>query len=403
VKAAGLGLALSAIVIAGAAVASEDYAADFDFLWGTLDREYAYFDNRQVDWRAVREAHRARASAAANRRELVAALEPMLETLTDFHLHLRASSPASTRLVPSGTDVWAEWRGSRAIVTQVRAGHAAQAAGIRAGDELVALGGEPIALRVARRVPCCRTDLEQVRGWALLAELAGTHDTDRSVQVRGPDGSLRELRLSRSFRAAPEPSVSWRRLDGDVGYVRVTALGDTATVAKFDAALEALKDTRALVLDLSETAAGGNTDVAEPILGRFYAKPANYQVGKPRHGPEWRRQVAPRGPWTYERPVAVVVGRWTASMGEGIAIGFDGTGRGIVVGTPMARLEGAVFDAKLPVSGIGFNYPAERLFHVDGTPRERFVPPHRVDFESLAPDRQAGALVEAALAALRAP
>lgn len=61
-------------------------------------------------------------------------------------------------------------------------------------------------------------------------------------------------------------------------------------------------------------------------------------------------------------------------MGEGLAIGFDATGAGMVIGTEMAGLQGAIYDFDLP-GGITVKLPAERLFHVDGTPREDFTPP----------------------------
>ncbi len=367
---------LLALAACGVAFAQQsDYAADFDHLWETLDREYAYFGNRTVDWPAVRDTHRPRVAAAADGRAFVTALEAMLETLTDSHLHLRTNTPSSPLLVPSGLDLWAEWRGARAIVTHVRKGHAAQATGLRAGDEIIELNGIAIGERVRKRLPCCLKKLNhQVRGWALLVEIAGNRDADRVLKVRRSDGRNLEVRLERSFKPAPEEPVSWRMLPGKLGYIRVTSLGDTRTVERFDAALEALKGTQGLLLDLTETAAGGNTDVAEPILGRFFRAGAVYQTGQPRTGAHWRREVAPRGPWTYDGAVVVLVGRWTASMGEGMAIGFDGTGRGVVVGSPMAGLLGAVFTGTLPRSGIAFNYPAERLFHVDGTPRERFRP-----------------------------
>ena len=45
----------------------------------------------------------------------------------------------------------------------------------------------------------------------------------------------------------------------------------------------------------------------------------------------------------------------------------------------MAGLNGAVFDMQLPNTGISLNYAAEKLFHLNGTPREDFVPPVFVD------------------------
>lgn len=89
----------------------------------------------------------------------------------------------------------------------------------------------------------------------------------------------------------------------------------------------------------------------------------------------WVEYVAPRGPFIYTNPIVVLVGRWTGSMGEGLAIGLDGMKRATVVGTPMARLRGAVSERELPNTEIAVRIPTERLMHIDGTPREAFVPP----------------------------
>lgn len=93
----------------------------------------------------------------------------------------------------------------------------------------------------------------------------------------------------------------------------------------------------------------------------------------------WLELVSPRGQFVYQRPVAVLVGHWTGSMGEGLAIGFDATGAGTVVGTAMAGLVGATDHIVLPRTRIGLNLPTERLYHVNGTPREAFQPKVFVD------------------------
>jgi carboxyl-terminal processing protease len=170
-------------------------------------------------------------------------------------------------------------------------------------------------------------------------------------------------------------NVEWKILKPGLGYVKVNDLGSDETVAQFDTALEQLKTTRGLIIDLRATQSGGNTSVAEPIMGRLIERAEKYQKGAPIRGDSWTREVAPRGPWTYKSPIVVLVGRWTASMGEGIAIGLDGMRRATIVGTRMAGLNGAVFDLQLPNSKIALNYAAEKLFHLNGTPREEFVPP----------------------------
>jgi carboxyl-terminal processing protease len=143
------------------------------------------------------------------------------------------------------------------------------------------------------------------------------------------------------------------------------------------------------LLDLTDTASGGNTSVARAIMGWFVDKPTSYQMhtlpgeerqtGIPR---QWLEQVLPRPGKHHDGPVTVRVGRWTGSMGEGLALGFDAIGAR-VEGGPMAGLLGAVYDYKLEQSGLVIKFPVERLFHVDGTPREAFRP----EPSALAPAR----------------
>jgi len=72
-------------------------------------------------------------------------------------------------------------------------------------------------------------------------------------------------------------------------------------------------------------------------------------------------------------------------MGEGLAVGFDATRAGTVVGTPMAGLLGATLQIMLPRTRIGINVPNERLYHVGGAPREDFRPTVLVDVARAEP------------------
>jgi carboxyl-terminal processing protease len=100
----------------------------------------------------------------------------------------------------------------------------------------------------------------------------------------------------------------------------------------------------------------------------------------------WIELVAPRGPFTYTAPVVVLVNHWTGSMGEGMAIGLDAMRRAKVVGTPMAHLAGAVSDLKLPQTGIDLAFATEQLYHVNGTPRQVWLPPVLLKDDSTAVD-----------------
>jgi len=77
---------------------------------------------------------------------------------------------------------------------------------------------------------------------------------------------------------------------------------------------------------------------------------------------------------TYNGKVIIMVGHWTGSMGEGIAIGFVGMNRATIVGTEMAGLIGAINKFTLTETKISFQIPTERLYHINGTAREDYKP-----------------------------
>ena len=364
-------------------VSEASVEADFKALWRDVAENYAYFDSRLTNWAAIPELYRKDLASVRTRSEMIAVFERILDELYDSHAQLTVNTASSPRLVPSGADIWAEWQGGRAIVLEVREGSDAERAGIRAGAEVLALDDLPIEealeARIGRSVP--RVD-EEIRSWALRAALAGHHNRERRIRFRlGGSEFRRTLPAPDQFTAHGDRLTS-RALSGNIGYIRFhDSLGDSRLVAEFDSRLAMFASASGLILDLRETPGGGNTSVARGILGRFVRAERPYQKHLlPSEEREtgirrsWLELVTPRGAPS-SRPVAVLVGHWTGSMGERLAIGFDAAGAATIVGTPMAHLLGATYHFELPQSHIGVNIPAEKLFHVDGTPREAFVPP----------------------------
>lgn len=378
---------------AQAVLTREQYEEDFDYLWRAVSEEYAYFDRKQTDWNRVREIHRPRLASVATRADFVALLESVLEELYDFHTHLNTNTATSPRLVPSGADIWAEWRGGEAVVTEVRPGSAAERAGVRVSMRIISVGGVPVEEAVRGRVGESVPSRDAAaRDWALRALLAGRRNEARVVEVASA-GRTRAISITDPPPGAASPArplLEHRRVGRDIGYIRLNnSLGDTALIKSFDDALAELRDTRGMILDLRDTPSGGNTTVARAVMGRFISRETPYQkhsvpAEERRHGVRrsWVEMVSPRGPFVYTKPLVVLVNHWTGSMGEGTAIGLDGAGRAKVVGTEMARLVGATSQVRLPHTGIGVTFPTEKLFHVRGTPREEFVPPVYVDLLS---------------------
>ena len=362
----------------------EAYRADFDYLWETVRDNYAYFDQKQTDWNQVRATYRPQLDTLGSRRAFVRLLEQVLGELYDHHAGLGTNRPDSRRLVPTSTDLAAEWVRNRAIVQAVRPGYGAERVGMQPGQEIVAVNGQPVALAIAPWLPrCLRQPDPAARDYALAELLAGDHRTPRQLTLATPAGprTVQPDQPVNQLENAHSPGLLTSARYGTTGYIKLcNSLGDNALIAQFDSVLTSLNDTHGLVLDLRETPSGGNTTVARAIMGRFIAREGAYQrhelpaeersTGIRRR---WVELVSPRTP-TYAGPLVVLVGAWTGSMGEGLALGFDGLRRATVAGTPMARLRGAIYSYTLPRSGIGFAFPVERLYHVGGQPREQYVP-----------------------------
>ena len=388
------------------------YLADFDSLWSLLLGEYAYRGEAAGDWAAVRSVYRPRAERAANLDEFVRVLEQTLEALYDPHTRLKVHTLESPRHPPY--DIWAEWREGRAIVTQVRPGSAADRAGAEPGMEVLGFNGTAIEEAVARRAPPGSSLPSAVaRDWALRALLAGAPGSGRTLEVRDPRRKLSTLRLDDSPEEStealpPPPEVVWKTLPEGFGYVAIHDLSSLNAVSQFDRALEVLRSTPGLVVDIRAAPAGGDPAVVRGLLGRLIAGETAYSRRSVPGNQLWpdldRRSielVQPRGEWTYTAPVVVLVGRWTAGAAEDIALALDAMQRATVVGTPMAGLHGAVRKVRLPNTGVPLELAVERVYHLDGTPREEFVPPVLVDLSTEAARRAEDAVLAAGLEVLR--
>jgi C-terminal processing protease CtpA/Prc len=365
--------------------ASQQQSQDYDHFCTAVRENYAYFDVKKTDWQRVCDGYRVDALAATTRGALVTVLERALGELYDAHAHLGSSTRTSPRLTPTNTDLSATWQGERAVIVSVRSDSAAFKAGAREGMTVLEVDGEAVQKAALAREPRCLSQPDPAaREWALQSVLAGRQN-GQSVRLKVQQGERSETLEFVPDRVFKSETLSYLRVgkNNDIGLIRFNnSLGGREAVLAFDEAVKSLADTRALLLDLRDTPSGGNTTVARAIMGRLIDKEALYQrheavsefreTGVRR---AWVEYVFPRTDGElYRRPVIVLVGRWTGSMGEGLAIGLHAARGALVLGEPMAHLLGSVQEYKLPQSGIAVRIPTEKLFSVDGKPREAFVP-----------------------------
>ena len=355
--------------------AQEALIADGTQLCNLVRERYVFLSGKAAAWDTACADLPARAATASTGPERLSVLEDLTDALYDAHVSFGANSGQSPRLVPSGNDYWLE----EGQVTGVHSGSAAAMAGLQVWDRVIAVDGQPLEAAIEERIrPSGVKPASAQRRWAELAAAAGYRNRPHTVTIRR-DGQEMTLSLDDGPQSPLEGPVTARMLPGRIGYVAFNnSLGDNDTVAAFDAAMETLRSARGWILDLRNTPGGGSTDVAEPVMGRFIDAVGAYQLIRPMDAPEWQKTVSPRGDWTAQGPLAVLVGHWTGSMGEGMAIGLDALRRGEVFGSHMAGLAGGVETFTLDRSGVTIRIPTYALAHIDGTPREAWHPPHAV-------------------------
>lgn len=268
-------------------------------VWRLLDREY--YDQ---------------AALADSRRLAYGAIRGMLETLGDSHTLFQdpqqsAHTDEVLRNATEGIGVQLSSRDGRVIITAALPGSPAEQAGLRSGDEVVAVDGQPVAGEDAGAV---------------------------AERIRGPSGTTVALLLRRdgvelqtSVTRAPirVDTVQARMLEGGVLYLKLSLLSDQ-TGAELERALrQHAGEARAYLLDLRGNPGGFVTsavDVASQFLG------AGVVFQQERAGGERETYEAKGGGLALALPLAVLIDRGTASAAEIVAAALHDNRRAVLVG-----------------------------------------------------------------------
>jgi hypothetical protein len=352
---------------------------DLDLILNTISNNYVYLEDKSVDFDCLEEYYGKLVSDIKTEEETVLFFEYLLDEFYDNHLTLRTNTNASYRLF---APVYSTIKDGKSIITNV---WQTQIEGLNEniiGAEILRFNGVDFQTMIAD-FPCHCNDkgLLETREWIANKVLCGRYDQPRNLTIKLLDGSVVDLDLDRLIIKSDKGLLSTSRLD-NIGLIRINnSLGNDDLVTAFDKALDELRDSRGLIIDLRNTVFGGDSYEARGIMSRFIREPKPYQrhafTARSEHNPDvernWVEYVSPRLE-AYDKPVLVLVGRWTGSMGEGLAIGFEGMGRGIVVGTEMRRLAGEVYDFGFKHQWYGYKLSTTRLFHMNGISREDYSP-----------------------------
>lgn len=356
------------------------YREDFLELWNDYNNYFAYFDTQKADWQKVKEIYLPATDTIKDKAQFISLLEEVVNELHNGHVLLNVGLHTSNHIIPSGSDIFAEIKKGKYYIVDVRKNSNAEASGIKPGMEVLRFNDKDIESQLDKFLPKSVAEYNAaMKEYALNMLLAGTHDSQRVITININEKAKEFFPDSTVIAKHEENLLDYKILPGNIGYIKLNnSLGNYDLITAFDETLNLLKDTKSLILDLTETPSGGNTTIARAIMGRFIEKEMPYQkhvLNESEYGTvrSWIEYVVPRGK-TYSKKLVIMAGHWTGSMGEGMVIGFDAMKRAKITGTKMAGLIGAIYGFSTTNTEISYQIPIERMYHVNGTPRENYLP-----------------------------
>lgn len=356
-----------------------------------IKNSYAYLDDKAIDMNCIEERYLAKIDTLKNQSDVILFFEFLLNEFYDSHISLSTNIRESYRL---SAPIYIELINGKALIKNIWLTQIDNLEENILGAEILKFNGVDFGKKIDDFPSVCNDKaLPEVRNWIANKIVSGKYSEPRLLSLKLKDGQNIQLNLD-ELNIRKENNLLSKSIDNGIGVIRINnSLGNNQLISEFDKALDSLIDTKGLILDLRNTNNGGNTYVAKAIMGRFISKELPYQKhsfvesydNQPKIVRSWLELVSPRGK-QYKSPIVILVGRWTGSMGEGMAIGFDAMERAEVVGTEMKRLAGSDFDFQFANQDFGYKLILEKLYHIDGTPRELYIPTNYVKQSKIEKD-----------------
>ena len=344
-----------------------------------ISQYYIYQKDKDVDLNCLLEHYESQIPNIKTEEETVLFFEYLLDEFYDSHLMLNTNRNSSFRL---HSPIYAVIENAKPIIFNVWQTQIEHLEQDIVGAEILKINGTEFDKAIEQFPTHCNDkSSKKVQQWIINKVIAGRRNEPRILTLKLVNNDTIEFDLDK-LKLKQSSELLTSSIENDIGIIRLNnSLGNNSLIKEFDKSLEKLMNTKALIIDLRNTVGGGNSYVARGIMGRFIEKTQPYQkhqIFEKYDGNEiversWIEYVSPRGK-IYQKPVVILVGRWTGSMGEGVAIGFEGMDRANIIGSEMERLAGEMNGFPFKHRNFSYRLSVAKLYHVNGTPREEYIP-----------------------------
>ena len=338
---------------------------NFDLLWEAIDKTYADFELKGIDWPEVRRRYQAQLAQVETADAFYVLLFHMVNELKDTHSWLQNYTPPRPA---QGPGLAVDLFGGKPFVVTVKPDSPAAAMGVKPGAEVVEIDGATVEESLARLRPYLpgRSSERAYQRDACHYLLAGEKGSTITVKLRGPDGQTSDaLALKRNYGLSHPPArvcpidltrqrfVHFGQHPSGMGYIWIESFNGRGEVAdEFDRALQALRAMPGLILDIRDNPGGfGQPHIVGRLLQSTALTSISYCKTGPGHRDLQRREerLEPTGPWQYTGPVALLVNDVTGSAADLFACRLRSAGRVVTIGsTTHGNLSGVAAFAVLP-------------------------------------------------------
>jgi carboxyl-terminal processing protease len=347
-----------------------------------------------VHWKEVHERYLPLVKAAKDDPEFYSVLDHMTGELHDAHTRFTAPEQWANRKKHQGVSIGFRpvYVEGKVVVLDVFPGSNAAQAGIEPGMIVTGLDGHPIGERLsegAKTVLPYSTE-RATRLRILSTVFSGSLETPITATFERRNGSSFEVKFARQTLSM-EPRVSSRKLTSGFGYIRFDEF-HPSLVKDFKAAVENLRNTPGLILDLRRNR-GGVGATLEAMANVFFDKKTLFErrtsrkqvSASERNGHQAEEKqfyVGKTGGQIYSGPVVILVSEYSASATEVFSAGMQDSGRAKLVGSPSCGcVLGITHDrvmkggGVLEISEILWFSPKDRKLEGEGVIPDRVATP----------------------------
>lgn len=266
------------------------------------------------------------------------------------------------------------------VITKVSEDALKEAPMLRPGDTIVSVDGEDTSKRRERIGRYFAVSTPQAMVYRVNGRvLAGAQNSKAALQVKDKDGKVFDVTLTRShFGGLPKKEAVYRVLPEGYGYFDLTRL----TSQELGAAFGAVKDTRALILDMRGYPRGiffmlGMRLASKRATAALFERAELHALELGQNGrKKFEQTIIPSSGERYSGKVVMLINEEAISQSEHTCLFVEAATDVTFIGSPTNGANGDVTSITLP-GGITTNFTGHDVRHGDGRQLQRVgVQPH---------------------------